>query len=598
MPSIARKTLERDLLAHVGRPGRYTGGELNSTVKDWTAARARFALVFPDAYEIGMSHVGLRIIYAALNAREDTLAERAYSPWADAEAVMRERGLPLFSLESHRPLSEFDVIAFSLPHETCYTNVLAVLDLAGVPLRSADRDAAAPLVIAGGCGAYIPEPAAPFIDAFAVGDGEEVILDITDVVAAKLKRADTLRELAKIDGVYVPSLYTPSYNADGTLAAMTPSPGAPALINRRLVDDLDSAAYPERPVVSDISAVHDRLTLEIMRGCTQGCRFCQAGMLYRPVRERSVERLLHLARTGLAATGYDEVSLLSLSTGDYSRLPQLLSGLLGICEPARVGLAVSSLRADADAPELASVISRVRKSGFTLAPESGSERLRRVINKKITEQDLDTALTGISREGWRSVKLYFMIGLPTETEADIEETVRMVNDVARARTWRRVTVSVSSFVPKAHTPFQWDAMDDLAALRDKQAYLRSAIHGKRVKLKWHQAEMSHLEGVFARGDRRLADAIEAAFRFGARFDAWSSDRYPDAWTRAFDQTGIDPAFYANRVRPYDELLPWDHISTGVSREYFRAERERALRGEITPDCRDGCTGCGACTAGR
>ena len=583
--SELRTKLERDILPLVARPSRYIGGERNATPKGDEGVALRFLLAFPDVYEIGMSHLGIRVLYDILNRRPDVAAERAFAPWTDMEARMREARIPLFSLETTRPAREFDVVGFTLQYELHYTNVLAMLDLAGIPLRADDRRDGDPFVIGGGPVAFNPEPIADSFDLVLVGDGESAILDLADhFIAARREgrtRAETLAMAAGIPGVYVPSL------------------GIQTTVVRRVEPTLGYDSHPNCPIVAGTEATHDRFALEIMRGCTRGCRFCQAGMATRPVRERAVDDLVRLVEEGLATSGFDEVSLLSLSPSDYRSLPELVSKLNERLFDRRVSISLPSLRVDRFSLDLADGVGRVRRSGLTFAPEAGTQRLRDVINKNETEEHiLETADVAFA-SGWNRIKLYFMIGLPTETDADLEgiaALVRKVRDVA----WSRrkgalVSVSISPFVPRPGTPFQWERQDSLDETRRKERLLRSLLTMRGVKLSLRDPRVSFLEGVLSRGDRRLWRAVEAAWRGGARFDGWSESFDFGAWERAFAEAGVDPAAYLAERDPA-AALPWDHISSGVSKAYLLKERERAFRGETTPDCREaGCLDCGACS---
>ena len=592
------------LLSRVEQPAQYTGGEWNAVVKDHASVELTFALAFPDTYPIGMSHLGMAILYDILNARPRIAAERVYMPLPDMQAELRGHGVPLLSLETRTPLREFDAVGFSLQYEMCLTNVLAMLDLAGIPIRSAERGDGCPVIVAGGVGAMAPEPLAPFIDLFVVGDGEEAVLTLADALLATrgMPRAARLRALADASPCfYVPSLYRERRDATGRLLGLDPvAEGVKPFIERALVDDLEHAAYPLRPLVPFVQVVHDRITLEILRGCTQGCRFCQAGMTRRPVRARSVERLCGLAEAAYEATGHSEVSLASLSSSDHPEFRRLIETLAAAFDARHVNLALSSLRVDDQLASLPEAIKSVRKSGLTIAPEAARDELRRRINKNITTDDLLRGAREAYAHGWRAVKLYFMIGLPGETDEDVDAIVELAHEVSAQRGGRGgdVNVSVSSFVPKPHTPFQWEPMDPPDVLRAKQQRILSARRGRRVKFKCHDVGLSHIEGVIARGDRRVAEAVERAWRLGAQLDAWDEHfRYP-LWLTAFDEAGVRPADYANRRWGEDEWLPWDHIHAGVTKEFLLAEKHRSERGETTPDCRDGkCARCGACVNG-
>lgn len=592
------------VLARVSRPGRYCGHEHNAVHKEWGACAVRMVFAFPDVYEVGMSHLGGRILYGLVNQHPDWLMERTFAPWPDMEQAMREEALPLYSLESFRPVREFDVVGFSLQYELCATNVLNMLDLAGIPLLAAQRGDADPLVIAGGPVCYNPEPMAPFFDACLVGDGEEVLPEFLAAVARGRgrPRAERLRAVADIEGVYVPSLYRPEYQADGSLAGLQPlEAGVPGRVRRRVVKDLDAAYFPLSPLVPYLDIVHDRAVLEVMRGCQRGCRFCQAGMVYRPVRERRLSTLLAQAGELLAQTGYDEITLASLSTADYSRIQELVTALVERHGPRGVGVSLPSLRADAFSVHLADQVQRVRKTTLTFAPEAGTQRLRDAINKNVSQSDLLGAVRAAFDSGWQGVKLYFMVGLPGETREDLDgiaEMLKLVRDSGRERAGKRlrITASISNFVPKAHTPFQWEAQVAPDQLRERHEYLRQQCRGLRgVSLDFHQPEPSLLEGVLARGDRRLAAVIYRAWQAGCKFDGWREYLRMDAWAQAFAAEGLDPQFYALRRRPLDERMPWEVIDTGLDREFLQEEYERSRRGEVTPDCRQaGCVECGVC----
>ncbi|MFA6035319.1 MAG: TIGR03960 family B12-binding radical SAM protein, partial [Myxococcota bacterium] len=593
----------RPLLPKVEKPGRYVGGELNQTVKDPESVDVRFALCFPDVYEIGMSYPGMPILYSLLNRVEWCGAERCFAVWPDMEGLMRQHALPLFTLETHTPLKGFDIVGFSLHFELSYTQVLAMLDLAGIPLRSADRSGSDPLVIAGGPCTLNPEPVAPFFDAFFLGDGEEGVVEISETVRAHKKaggkRSELLAALAKIPGVYVPSFYEVAYNgvAGGVVKV---DPAAPARVSRRVLKDLDSVPYPVRPVVSILNPVHDRLVVEIQRGCTRGCRFCHAGIAYRPTRMRSAASVLALAEEGLRATGHNELSLLSLSAGDYPPLPQVMSELMRRHSPDRVSLSLPSMRVETLDPALVEEIKKVRKTGFTIAPEAGSQRLRDVINKGNNDEDLFRTVKATFEAGWNLVKFYFMVGLPTETMDDVEAIAELVYQsyrVARsAKPGARLNVSVTAFIPKAHTPFQWEGMLEGAELKARLDHIRGRLKRIGVGYSTHPHDQGFVEAVLARGDRRVADAIEKAYLLGARLEAWNENFSMRRWDEAFTVfSGVTPAEFTGPRDPAAQL-PWDHIDAGVTREFLLEERARAYRGERTGDCATGvCSECGVCT---
>ncbi len=605
MKELSTERLDR-LLDNVLKPSRYIGGEMNAVSKPFDQAELTFAFCFPDSYEVGMSHLGIKILYDIINKQPWALCERAFMPWPDMADGLRRENLPLFSLESRQPLSCFDIVGFTLQYEMCYTNILEMLDLADIPIYSSDRKDG-PIIMAGGPCAYNPEPLAPFIDVFQIGDGEEMMLEaitcVRDCKAAGKSRLETLRSLAHIEGIYVPAFYEASYNDDGTLSSFIPTdPSAPRIVRRCVVTDLDHASYPSAFIVPYTEAIHDRIVLEIMRGCTRGCRFCQAGMLYRPVRERSVETLLRQAEELENATGYEEISLSSLSSGDYSNLTKLVTALIERYKDKKVSVSLPSMRLDSIVKQSLEETQKIRKSGLTLAPEAGTQRLRDVINKGVTEEDLIRAVKDAFETGWSTVKLYFMIGLPTETEEDLAGIGVLARDVIntyfsvpksiRAK-GLRVTCSASTFVPKAFTPFQWQAQDEYDTIIRKQKELADILHQvKGVNFNWHEPELSMLEACFARGDRRLAEVLYHAWKKGCRMDAWSEYLRFDLWLEAFKDCGLDPTFYANRMRGEKELLPWDFIDAGVTKAYLWREWQRALKGETTPDCRNGCQGCG------
>ncbi|HHV78714.1 MAG TPA: TIGR03960 family B12-binding radical SAM protein [Firmicutes bacterium] len=593
------------LLPHVSTPGRYTGGELNSVVKRPEDVSVRFALAFPDVYEVGMSHLGSHILYKVLNDIPDVACERVYAPWVDMETLMRQNGVPLFSLETRTPVREFDILGFSLEYELSYTNVLNMLQLAGIPLRSSERGESDLLVVAGGPCVFNPEPMAPFIDAFVIGEAEEAVVELVRVYREwKGHRRELLERLAGITGVYVPSFYDACYDGERYLGLKRIDSAVPPKIRKRVLRRLEGAPYPVRPIVPFINIVHDRAVLELFRGCTRGCRFCQAGTIYRPVRERELESLAQMARELISNTGYNEISLASLSSADYPRIQELMERLSDELIGTGVGLSLPSLRVDTFSVELAKEVEKVRKSTFTFAPEAGTDRLRRVINKGITHDQILEACRAAFEAGWDGLKLYFMIGLPTETDQDIEGIAELAREVkkeyGRSGTSRRslkLHVSVSNFVPKPHTPFQWEAQDSMEELQRKQKFLAKWLRPLGVKLSTHDVRTSFLEAVFARGDRRLAQVLEKAWQYGAHFDAWREQLNFDAWRRAFEHTGIEPRFYATRARDENEVLPWDHIDAGVTKAFLWKERLKALAAETTPDCRFGpCQFCGVCSS--
>ena len=594
------------LLDRVQKPARYMGGEMNAVLKCPDQVSIRYAFAFPDVYEVGMSHLGSRILYDIINKHEDALCERVFMPWVDMADLMREENVPLFSIETRSPVRSFDMLGFTLQYEMSYTNILEMLDLAGIPLHSEDRTWDDPIVIAGGPCAFNPEPLYHFIDAFSIGDGEISTLETIEVVrqckAEGISRKECLRRLAKLRGVYVPSLYEASYHEDGTLKSFEPvEEGVPRTIVKNMIADLNTAAYPESVIVPFMEIVHDRINIEVLRGCTRGCRFCQAGMIYRPVRERSMERILELAEKLVDGTGYEEITLSSLSTGDYSCLPQLAHEMMERFAEKRIALSLPSLRLDSDLKKTLEETQKVRKSSLTYAMEAGTQRLRDVINKGITEENLTSSVSEAFAGGWSSVKLYFMFGLPTETYEDLDGIADLANKVVRKyfetpkhmrAKGLRVNCSASCFVPKAFTPFQWEPQDTIEQFEEKQKHLCRIMHIKGVEFNWHEPQVSFLEAVFARGDRKTADVLEAAWRLGCRFDGWTDQFKFDKWMEAFAQTGVDPKFYANRRREKDELLPWAFIDAGVTQSFLWRERERALSEQPTPDCRKGCQGCG------
>jgi radical SAM family uncharacterized protein len=602
------KDFER-ILGRVSKPSRYINHEFNSIHKDPEKVRVKFGLAYPDVYEVGLPHLGLQILYELLNAREDTLAERVYAPWLDMEEEMRSRRFPLFSLESHFPLSAFDFLGFTLQYELTYTNILNMLDLAGIPILAEERNLEHPVVIAGGPGAYNAEPLAPFLDLVVIGDGEEVINQIVDVFILLRKQAKTRAELlkyfAKIKGVYLLKEYAAEYDSQGRVSAVFPrTPEVPPTIEKRVVEDLDLFPIP-KPPVPFVNVVHDRCSVEIMRGCARGCRFCQAGIIYRPVRERTPGKVVDSVSRVVKENGYEEVSLASLSSTDYSGITELLQGLTPLQENKKVAVSLPSLRIDAFSVELAQEIQRVRKSGLTFAPEAGTQRLRDAINKRVTASDMMETARCAFGAGWFRLKLYFMIGLPTENQEDLQGIVDMVREVVQLgrkmvpsekRHLLNITVNVASFVPKAHTPFQWVGQDSLDRLEEKQNFLKRNLKGRHISLKWHDAKMSKVEAVIARGDRRMSGAIYDAWKSGCKFDGWSDYFEFEKWQQAVKNRGLSMEFFAERQRDLSETLPWDHITTGVTKKFLAEEYSRALSGITTPDCRwETCYDCGVCT---
>lgn len=594
------------ILLNVQKPGRYTGGELNSVIKNKDEVDVRFAFCFPDVYEVGMSHLGMKILYGQFNQRDDIWCERVFAPWTDMEEQMRKNNIPLYALESGDSLDKFDFIGFTLQYELSFTNILYMLEMGNIPLCSKDRHDLFNIVVAGGPCACNPEPLADFVDIFFIGEGEEVDLEVIDLYKQCKKNGETKLEFlikaAQIEGVYVPSLYETEYNEDGTIKSFTPKHSAPQVIKKRIIKDLDNLYYPDNFVVPSIEIVHDRAMAEIFRGCIRGCRFCQAGFLYRPVREKSPQVIDTQCHALCTNTGYDEVSLSSLSSSDYTRINELLTDLTNWSKDENVSISLPSLRVDGFSDEILSKIKTVRKSGLTFAPEAGTQRMRNVINKNVTEEELmDTCSTAFNG-GWTTVKLYFMIGLPTETLDDVAGIAQLGQKVVNAYYSAenkpkgksvKVTLSTASFVPKPFTPFQWFPQDSMDSLREKQIHLKESITTKKINYNYHDSSTSFVEAVFARGDRRLCKALLKAYEKGMIFDGWGDFFSLDKWLEVFDECGIDPSFYANRQRDFDEILPWDHIDYGIKKSFLIEECKKAYNNETTPNCRQKCSNCGA-----
>ncbi len=593
------------ILPTVQKPARYTGGEFNEIKKNLSDVRVRVAFCFPDTYEIGMSNLGMRILYGVMNEMDGVWCERVFAPWGDMEDAMRANNLPLWALESQNPVKDFDMIAFTIGYEMCYTNIINMLNLAGVPLRSSDRHGLKNIVFAGGVCAYNPEPLADFIDFFSLGEGEEItpeIIALYDRAKAENWSKDAfLLEVSKIPGIYVPSFYEHTYNPDGTIAAITPLNGAPAKVTKRIVEDLDKAYFPTKTIVPSTEIVHERANLELFRGCIRGCRFCQAGFSCRPVRRKSAQVLYRQAVETMTDSGHNELTLSSLSTSDYRGLKALTDDLIPYCEQQKINLSVPSLRADNFSRELMEKLQTVRKSGLTFAPEAGTQRLRDVINKNLTEEEILTTCANAFGGGWNNVKLYFMLGLPTETDEDVLGIAELVYKVILA--WKenavnkkrglRVHVATAYFVPKPHTPFQWEKQITPEEYLRRCRLLKNHLYSKSIVYNYHTPDISMLEAVTARGDRRLGPVIEHAALNGAKLDGWDEYFNNDIWLDAFAKCGVDPSYYTTRGFAYDEILPWDTIDVGVSKKFLKRECDRAYRCEVTPDCRHGCSGCGA-----
>jgi radical SAM family uncharacterized protein len=606
MHLISSQQIEKklnSLLPFVQKPGRYVGGEYNQVKKDWDSVKTHVALVFPDIYDLGLPNLGVMILYEELNKRADALCERAYLPWLDMEIAMRENGIPLYSLESKTPLAQFDLIGFTLPYETLYTNVLNALDLANIPLYSDEREATHPIIIAGGHAAYNPEPMAAFIDAYVIGEGEEAIHEVIENIQRSkdlgADRVDTLHALQAVPGVYIPSLYEPNYHPDGRFASLVPrSPKAPASISKRICATLPPP--PTRFLVPSIDVVHNRIAMEIMRGCTRGCRFCHAGMVNRPVRERTVDTILNTIEEALSNTGYEEIALLSLSSSDYTQIGNLVEEITCRFKGRNLTISLPSLRIESFSVDLMEKLKGVRQGGFTLAPEAASDRMRNRINKPIQAEQLLATAREVYSHGWTTLKLYFMIGQPGETMEDVQAIADLSKAViveGRKAIGKRANlhVGVSTFVPKPHTPFQWASLDPLPVVLEKQNLLKDQLRGPGLKMTWSNPRETILEAALSRGDRNLSKVIETAWRKGAKFDAWQDQFNFNVWMDAFVAHNISPDFYSTRARELDETFPWDHIHTGVTRKFLQREYQRSLDGTLTDDCRDVCHACGILT---
>ncbi|WP_294125918.1 TIGR03960 family B12-binding radical SAM protein [uncultured Clostridium sp.] len=596
-----------DILCKVEKPSRYVGGELNQVIKNPKDVNIRFAFCFPDVYEVGMSHLGTRILYHTINERKNTYCERVFAPWPDMETLMRKSDIKLFTLETKTPLDQFDMLGFTLQYEMSYTNILNMLDMSGITIRASERGEDEPIIMAGGPCAYNPEPLYDIVDFFEIGEGEEMMDDVLEVYArhkanGKVNKKEFLREISHIGGIYVPSLYDVSYNEDGTIREFTPKyEDVPAKVKKRIVNNFDKVSFPDEMIVPYTDIVHDRVVLETARGCTNGCRFCQAGMIYRPVREKTTNTLIEQARKALKATGYDEVSLASLSICDYSNIQNLISSLVLEHEADKVGIALPSIRVDAFSVDLIKEIQKVRKTGLTFAPEAGSQRMRDIINKGLTEERILEAAKSAFESGWSTIKLYFILGLPYETTEDaagIGELAEKMADVYFGipkdvrNKGLKITVSTSILVPKPFTPFQWAPMARPEIVDERIKAVRGAIKSRSIVYNYHEQETSFMEAVFARGDRRTCDVLIKAFEKGAKFDGWSEYFNMEIWNEAMEECNLDSEFYVYREREYDEILPWDFIDIGVNRKYIERENEKAKKAELTKNCLEGCTGCG------